>query len=935
MQGFFPLLALNPPFHETFLVLSTKKSVFFQINSIFPNFLRQLSGRSGTSSDHDPRPGKCGLNNLGNTCYFNSGIQCIMHSLPFSRYLLDRKWKNYTNDSNPLSMKGELVKAFARLNCRMWQGIEDPLNPTHLKQITNNYAPQFQGYSQHDPHELILFMLDGIHEDLNQFDKPEDSKQEVKTVIGDGTDDSLTAQKAWDNYKLRNKSIIVDTFHGQIKSRCICPNCNATTVVFDPYVSISLPISSPHIKIQEILFIPYDCTKQHQWIEITVSRSPSIDDYEMRVGEMMNCDVFICFASASYFNDFNIIWEPDSFSRNFVILAYEVPDMDKTYFLSKIKVNMFSNSSGLDLKPIFFPILVELPDTQQASSQDFTDATLERIRYLWEEEIYQEEITDNDFSSSFRHFSMHSSYGGKRPSMAGKKPYQPPNKEEEEKKEEQEKNSTNTLKHHPRHRKQCSRKKNHHSLNKNHLNSNFDNENEETDNDQNDPHDSPEPQLISFFSEEEAEGKIVNEEEESKEYEEDEEESEKEENFTNESKSNEEHVPSDSEQSNHEENENPITISFSPESDEEHVPEKKERKMGVDPLPPIPEISIEEEINRIIPSTANSSDESDDSDNHLPPMRYFSPPHFQNDSSSFPSLSTTYTPSPFIHPKQHKYDSDSHNEKLTDAQIQCKNMLILSPIDCQDDNNILKPIEYIKLYDQRPTTRYNNLLDHVYSFGLNGSFLDVEKHRFNLPLFLLNVEQDTFKREKLKHHDKVKLSTCFDFFTEEEKLDPNNQWHCPHCGEFVCARKKMDIWSVPKCLILHLKRFEVTKLFNTCIFTKDERKVDYPDILDIEPYLCGPKTGNTKYKLYAVSEHFGSIEGGHCTAYATVPSNDGKREWYSFNDSCCREASSNEAHTKEAYVLFYERIDGPKDDEIPIVKNPDDISDEEPQFCTL
>ncbi len=31
----------------------------------------------------------------------------------------------------------------------------------------SRYAPQFVGYAQHDSQELLAFLLDGLHEDLN------------------------------------------------------------------------------------------------------------------------------------------------------------------------------------------------------------------------------------------------------------------------------------------------------------------------------------------------------------------------------------------------------------------------------------------------------------------------------------------------------------------------------------------------------------------------------------------------------------------------------------------------------------------------------------------------------------------------------------------------------------------------------------------------
>ncbi len=38
-----------------------------------------------------------------------------------------------------------------------------------FKQVVGKFAPQFSGYQQHDSQELLAFLLDGLHEDLNRF----------------------------------------------------------------------------------------------------------------------------------------------------------------------------------------------------------------------------------------------------------------------------------------------------------------------------------------------------------------------------------------------------------------------------------------------------------------------------------------------------------------------------------------------------------------------------------------------------------------------------------------------------------------------------------------------------------------------------------------------------------------------------------------------
>jgi ubiquitin carboxyl-terminal hydrolase 4/11/15 len=56
------------------------------------------------------------------------------------------------------------------------------------------------------------------------------------------------------------------------------------------------------------------------------------------------------------------------------------------------------------------------------------------------------------------------------------------------------------------------------------------------------------------------------------------------------------------------------------------------------------------------------------------------------------------------------------------------------------------------------------------------------------------------------------------------------------------------------------------------------------------------------YDLYAISNHYGGLGGGHYTAYAK-----NKNSWYDFNDSSVHEISENGFRGSGAYMLFYKR----------------------------
>jgi ubiquitin carboxyl-terminal hydrolase 4/11/15 len=155
------------------------------------------------------------------------------------------------------------------------------------------------------------------------------------------------------------------------------------------------------------------------------------------------------------------------------------------------------------------------------------------------------------------------------------------------------------------------------------------------------------------------------------------------------------------------------------------------------------------------------------------------------------------------------------------------------------------------------------------------------------------------------------IETCFAFFSQSEILDENNQWFCPNCRQFVSATKKMDIWSIPPVLVIHLKRFVGGRATAS---RKFDGNVEFPDILEISKFCVGPqRKANLKYRLFAVSEHSGGLSGGHYTAHAFVaPRDQGLRggAWCFFNDSSVTRARERDAHSDTAYVLFYEQVTG-------------------------
>ena len=80
-------------------------------------------------------------------------------------------------------MKGKIAESYGALVTLMWRGEKKILNPSKFKRSVSRWAPQFAGYEQHDSSELLTFLLDGLHEDLNRINK----KPYVDGFLEEGT----------------------------------------------------------------------------------------------------------------------------------------------------------------------------------------------------------------------------------------------------------------------------------------------------------------------------------------------------------------------------------------------------------------------------------------------------------------------------------------------------------------------------------------------------------------------------------------------------------------------------------------------------------------------------------------------------------------------------------------------------------------------------
>ena len=239
---------------QTNLDTSTNDTINTEINFYFKTIPENCYTLKGGYYFH-----VTGLHNIGSTCYMNATLQCLMHVSPLIDYFIfvyPKQCQEIKQINKSVETEGKISGAFyGLLKAISAKGIQrkrlniplgsnnylqnkgsfiNAVSPEIFQRTVGAYNPLFRNLEANDSKDLILYLLQIMHQELNYY-----TLRKPFTGYPNQTDKDNTYQTFVASYDVTNRSIISDLFYGTSENTTHCKTCNRVIYNFQKFEFLS------------------------------------------------------------------------------------------------------------------------------------------------------------------------------------------------------------------------------------------------------------------------------------------------------------------------------------------------------------------------------------------------------------------------------------------------------------------------------------------------------------------------------------------------------------------------------------------------------------------------------------------------------------------------------------------------------------------------
>ena len=184
-----------------------------------------------------------GLNNLGNTCFMNATLQCLVYLPTFSQCAMDKGLSQTRSANGGKFAVGQKMFLQLRSLIRKLHGVgsnkpHSSMTPRAIADLiislgSDGRKARFRLGRQEDAHEFLVHLLDAMKEG------------ELRAA---GID---SRRSGWRDRlpipRLDETTLIHRIFGGYLRSQVVCPSCGYCSNTYDPFFDLDLEVSKKRV----------------------------------------------------------------------------------------------------------------------------------------------------------------------------------------------------------------------------------------------------------------------------------------------------------------------------------------------------------------------------------------------------------------------------------------------------------------------------------------------------------------------------------------------------------------------------------------------------------------------------------------------------------------------------------------------------------------